>query len=95
MGPSAIHKEIYFKSGIHCKQTTIDGNQKWSLSEENKNAFQYDAFHPHVTVWGGLPDRDPLLDREALLDRDPIPGQRPPWTETPWAENPLDKDPLQ
>ena len=31
MGPSAIHKELYFKSGIHCKQTTIDANHKCSF----------------------------------------------------------------
>ena len=30
---------------------------------------------------GGLPDREPPLDRYPL-DRD-TPGQRPPWTETP------------
>ena len=35
---------------------------------------------------GGLPERDPTLDRNP-------PGQRPPWTETsPGQRPPLDRD---
>ena len=44
----------------------------------NKNAFQYDAYHLHVTIWGDLTNKDP-------------PGQTPPWTETPTVNRITDR----
>ena len=54
------------------------------LELKNKNTFQWDAYHPHITIWGvslaETPlDRDPP-DRDLPLERDPL------WTETPPRE---------
>ena len=48
---------------------------------------------PALYNMGGLPDRDPPLDRDLHWTETPI-GQRPPGQRPPWTEIPLDKDPL-
>ena len=64
-----------------------------TIKNQNKNAFQRDAYLPLFTVRRSPSQRPPLLDRDP-------PGQRPPTRDHPWTENPpgqknpLDRDPL-
>ena len=72
-----------------------------------KNAFQWDAYHPHVVILG-ITLADTPLEKDPPGQRPPgqrPPGQRPPWTETPldrdspgqrphWTETPWTKTPL-
>ena len=66
---------------------------KIRLESRNKNSFQWHAYRPLFTIWGSLPDRDPL-DRDPLpLDRDPLPLNRNPPGQRPPVQRPLGQRP--
>ena len=67
--------------------------------KSNKNAFQWEAYRPLITVWGVSMTETPQTETPwTETPRQRPPGQRPPDRDTPtetppWTETPQDGDP--